>query len=254
MNYKNLILEKKNGIGIITLNRPENLNVFNPSMIKELTKALDRLEKDRKTKVIVITGKDKAFSAGGDIRTLIKLNKNTAKRFTTKIQNICFKIENMPKPVIAAVNGYAVGAGNEVVMACDLIVASKDAKFGQPEVKIGIMPGAGATQRLPLIVGRRKAKELIFTGEMIDAEEAKRIGLVNIVTEPEKLMEGTINLVNKIMENSLNAIKHGKILINKSIDLSGYKEEVKYFSKLFGTHDQKEGMKAFLEKRKAKFE
>ncbi len=254
MSYHNLLLEKRKGIGIITLNNPENLNVFNPTMINDLTNALTELEKDRKTKVVIITGKDKAFSAGGDIKTLIKLNQKTAKEFTTRIQNICFKIEKMSKPVIAAVNGYALGAGNEVVMACDLVVASNTAKFGQPEVKIGIMPGAGATQRLPLLVGRKKAKELIFTGEMIDAEEAKRIGLVNVVTGPEKLMEETMNLANKIMENSLNAIKYGKMLINKSVYPTAYKEEVEYFSKLFGTQDQKKGMKAFLEKRKPKFD
>jgi enoyl-CoA hydratase len=256
MSYKNILVEKKNGIGIITMNRPQVLNALNRETLEELTNAVLELENDNAVHVALITGKEKAFIAGADIKQMQAMNTLQAKEFGALGHRLLQTIESSRLPYIAAVNGYALGGGCEVMMACDIILASTTAKIGQPEINLGIHPGFGGTQRLPRLVGNIKAKELLLTGDAIDAAEAYRIGLVNKVVEPEKLMEEAEKLAQKIMTKSgvqTNAIKE---LINKgtNVDLpSACALEIASFSASFATEDQKEGMSAFLEKRKPVF-
>jgi enoyl-CoA hydratase len=256
MNYKNIIVEKKNGIGTITMNRPQVLNALDKETIEELTKAVDDLENDHEVHVAILTGKDKAFIAGADIKQMQAMNSLQAKAFATIGHQLLWAIENSRLPYIAAVNGYALGGGCEVMMACDLILAASTAKIGQPEINLGIHPGFGGTQRLPRLVGVIKAKELLLTGDPIDAAEALRIGLVNKVVEPEKLLEETERLAQKIMIKSGVQTSCIKSLVNTgaNIDLpSACTLEIASFSGGFATEDQKEGMAAFLEKRKPVF-
>jgi enoyl-CoA hydratase len=256
MSYKNILVEKKNGIGIITMNRPQVLNALNRETLEELTNAVLELENDNAVHVALITGKEKAFIAGADIKQMQTMNTLQAKEFGALGHRLLQTIESSRLPYIAVVNGYALGGGCEVMMACDIILASTTAKIGQPEINLGIHPGFGGTQRLPRLVGNIKAKELLLTGDAIDAAEAYRIGLVNKVVEPEKLMEEAEKLAQKIMTKSgvqTNAIKE---LINKgtNVDLpSACALEIASFSASFATEDQKEGMSAFLEKRKPVF-
>lgn len=256
MTYKNIILEKKNGVGTITMNRPAVLNALDIQTIEELTNAVTELENDHTIHVAVLTGKDKAFIAGADIKQMQTMNTLQAKTFATLGHHLCSSIENSRLPYIAAINGYALGGGCEVMMACDLIIASTTAKIGQPEINLGIHPGFGGTQRLPRHVGTLKAKELLLTGDPIDAQEALRIGLVNKIIEPEKLMEETERIAQKIATKSGVQTQCIKTLVNTgaNIDLpSGCTLEISSFSSGFATEDQKEGMAAFLEKRKPVF-
>lgn len=256
MTYKNIILEKKNGIGTITMNRPEVLNALDIDTIQELTTAVTDLESDHTIHVAVLTGKDKAFIAGADIKQMQAMNPLQAKEFATRGQNLLHSIEQSRLPYIAAVNGYALGGGCEVMMACDCIIASTTAKIGQPEINLGIHPGFGGTQRLPRLVGGIKAKELLLTGDTIDAQEAYRIGLVNKVVEPDKLMDETMKLAQKILSKSTIQTAFIKNLVNTgaNIDLSSACAlEIALFSASFSTEDQKEGMYAFLEKKKPIF-
>ncbi len=256
MTYKNIILEKKNGVGIITLNRPAVLNALDIETIEELTKAVSELESDHTIHVAVLTGKDKAFIAGADIKQMQTMNTIQAKTFATHGHHLLQSIENSRLPYIAAVNGYALGGGCEVMMACDIIIASTLAKIGQPEINLGIHPGFGGTQRLPRLVGTIKAKELLLTGDTIDAQEAFRIGLVNKILEPEKLMEETERLAQKIASKSGIQTQCIKTLVNTGINIdlpSACTLEISSFSSGFSTQDQKEGMAAFLEKRKPSF-
>jgi len=256
MTYKNIIVEKKNGIGTITINRPEARNALNIETIEELTKAVEELEHDSTVQVAILTGKDKAFIAGADIRQMQAMNSLQAKTFATLGHRLIRHIEQSRLPYIAAVNGYALGGGCEVMMACDCILASTTAKIGQPEINLGIHPGFGGTQRLPRLVGTIKAKELLLTGDTIDAPEALRIGLVNKVVEHEKLMEETMAIAQKIMTKSGVQTSFIKELVNHgtNIDLpSACALEIASFSASFSTQDQKEGMTAFLEKRKPQF-
>ena len=256
MNYKNILLEKKNQVGLITMNRPTVLNALDKTTIEELTNAVEDLEKDTSIHVAIITGKDKAFIAGADIKQMQTMNPLQAKEFATLGHRLLQHIENSRLPYIAAVNGYALGGGCEVMMACDIILASTNAKIGQPEINLGIHPGFGGTQRLPRLVGNIKAKELLLTGDTIDAQEALRIGLINRVIDHEKLMEETEKLAQKIAEKSIVQTSFIKELVNKGTetDLStACTKEISLFAASFSTEDQKEGMNAFLEKKKPVF-
>ena len=256
MSYVNILIEKKDNIGIIKINRPNNLNALNNDTIFELTKAVEELEKDKNVKVAIITGEGKAFIAGADIKQMKDMDSSEAKKFSETGHNFLMKIENSRLPFIAAVNGYALGGGCEVMMACDICIAASSAKIGQPEINLGIHPGFGGTQRLPRLVGRMKAKELLLTGNNVDANEAHRIGLVNMVVPDDKIMEEAGRIANKIASKSTVQTTFIKALVNKGMEVDLKKAcalEISYFSKSFETDDQKEGMTAFLEKRKPNF-
>lgn len=219
MTYKNIILEKKEGIGTITINRPDVLNALNIETIKEITKGIEELENDKKINVAVITGKGKAFIAGADINQMKNMTPLESKEFSEIGHNMLFKIEKSRLPFIAAINGYALGGGCETLMACDICIATKSAKFGQPEINLGIHPGFGGTQRLPRLVGIMKAKELLLTGKNIDAEEAKRIGLINDVVEDYQLMEITYKIAGNISNKSPIQTQFIKSLVNKGMNI-----------------------------------
>ena len=256
MSYVNIIVEKKESIGIIKINRPNNLNALNKDTILELTKAVEGLEKDKNIKVAILTGEGKAFIAGADIKQMKDMNPSEAKKFVEMGHNLLMNIEKSRLPFIAAVNGYALGGGCEVMMACDICIAAASAKIGQPEINLGIHPGFGGTQRLPRLVGRMKAKELLLTGDNIDANEAHHIGLVNMVVPDDKIMEEAEKIANKIASKSTVQTDFIKSLVNKGMEVDLKKAcelEISYFSKSFQTEDQKEGMNAFLEKRKPNF-
>jgi enoyl-CoA hydratase len=256
MNHKNIVVEKKNGIGTIIINRPQALNALDRETLEELLKAVDELEKDPDMHVVILTGKEKAFIAGADIKQMQAMSPLQAKEFAELGHRLLTNMENSRLPFIAAINGYALGGGCEVMMACDIVIASVHAKIGQPEINLGIHPGFGGTQRLPRLVGKQKAKELLLTGDSIDAQEALRIGLVNKVVDHEKLMEETEKLAQKITAKSSVQTQFIKTLVNKGseIDLpSACTMEIAFFSSSFSTEDQKEGMTAFLEKRKPAF-
>ena len=253
MDYKNLIVETTKKIGIVKINRPEVLNAVNIETILELEKAMHEFDDNEDILVIIITGEGKSFVSGSDISKLAQLDALQAREYSQIGQRVLSFIENMEKPVIAAVNGYALGSGCELAMACDIRIASEKAKFGQPEVKLGIIPGHAGTQRLARLVGISIAKELIFTGDIIDAQEALRIGLVNKVIEQESLLEEVNNIANKIVAVGPTAVRLAKTVINRGIDTnlttaSSYETEA--FSVVFSTDEAKEGMNAFLEKRK----
>ena len=252
-----VLFQQEDGIGIITINRPGALNALNPEVLKALENALEKAERDEKVKVILITGSgEKAFVAGADIAEMSKMSPREAREFSKLGQKVFRKIEQMEKPVIAVVNGYALGGGLELAISCDYILASENAQLGQPEVDLGIFPGFGGTQRLPRILGKLRAKELIFWGERIPAQKALEIGLVNEVAPQDKLMERARELAKKLMSKGLIAIGLAKRAIEQGTDLdldSGLLIEQTLFSLCFDTQDQKEGMKAFLEKRKPEF-
>ena len=256
MAYKNIIVEKKDGVSTIKINRPKVLNALNLETIVELSDAVKELEKDEKTKVAILTGEGKAFIAGADISQMADMTPLEAKTFSDKGHCLLSRIEKSRLPFIAAVNGFALGGGCETLMACDIVIASKNAKLGQPEINLGISPGFGGTQRLPRLVGRMKAKELLLTGRNINAEEAYNIGLVNMVVDDDKLLDTVGDIAGKIASKSSVQTNFIKALVNKGMDVDLHTAnslEVSYFSSSFSTHDQKEGMKAFLEKRKANF-
>jgi enoyl-CoA hydratase len=257
MAYKNILIEKKGDIAIVKINRPQALNALNKETIIELTKAVEELDNNKKIKCGILTGEgDKAFIAGADIKQMSNMNPLEAKEFAELGHLMLQKIEGSRVPFIAAINGYALGGGCETLMACDICIASKSAKLGQPEINLGVHPGFGGTQRLPRLVGRMKAKELLFTGRNIDADEALKIGLVNMVVDEDKLMETTEKIAGKIASKSTVQIQFIKELVNKCADIdlnSANSMEISYFASGFSTKDQKEGMKAFLEKRKPEF-
>jgi enoyl-CoA hydratase len=257
MTYKNIIIEKKDSIGIIKINRPKVLNALNKETIIELTEAVLELEHDKKINVVILTGQgEKAFIAGADISQMENMTSLEAKKFSEKGHNMLNSIEKSRLTFIAAVNGYALGGGCEILMACDIVIANKSAKLGQPEINLGICPGFGGTQRLPRLVGKMKAKELLLTGRNIDADEAKEIGLINLVVDDDKLMEEAEKIAGKISNKSSVQISFIKELVNKGADIdldTANSLEISYFTSSFSTHDQKEGMKAFLEKRKPNF-
>jgi len=251
-----MIVDKAERIGFVKINRPDVYNAVNLDAIVELERAIQSLREDDDVMVIIITGEGKAFVSGSDISKLVEMNSMSAREYSQIGQRVLSLIENIEKPVIAAVNGFALGSGCELAMACDMRIASEKAKFGQPEVKLGLIPGHAGTQRLARLVGAAKAKELIFTGEMIDAQEALRIGLVNKIVAPESLLDEAKNLAKRIMEVGPTAVRIAKTVINRGVDANlttANSYETEAFSILFSTEEAKEGMKAFLEKRRPKW-
>ena len=257
MSYENILSQSNNGITTITINRPTKLNALNKATINELNQALKVANKDKNTKVIIVTGSgEKAFVAGADISEFADFDVEEGSKLAAKGQELLFDyIENLATPVIAAVNGFALGGGLELAMACHFRIASDNAKMGLPETSLGVIPGYGATQRLPQLVGKGRAMEMVMTASMIDAETAKAYGLVNHVTTQEDLIPLCEKIASKIMRNSPVAIKGAIKAINANYKdgLDGYKVEIKQFGKCFGTDDFTEGTTAFLEKRKAEF-
>ena len=257
MSEELVLFQVEEGTGIIIINRPKALNALNPEVLKALENALEKAETDEKVKIILITGAgDKAFVAGADIAEMSKMSPSQAREFSKLGQRVFRKIEQMEKPVIAVINGYALGGGLELAISCDYILASENAQLGQPEVGLGIFPGFGGTQRLVRILGKLRAKELIFWGERISAQKALEIGLVNQVVPQDKLMEKAKELAQKLMSKGLVAIGLAKLAIERGSELdldSGLALEQSLFSLCFDTQDQKEGMKAFLEKKKPEF-
>lgn len=255
--YRFLKVEKSGHVATVTVNKPDVLNILDTPTVLEIESCFNELAKDIEVRVIIITGAgEKAFIAGGDIKEMSVKNSVDGREYGRNGQRALFSIENCPKPVIAAVNGYALGGGTELAMACDIILASEKAVFGQPEVKLGITPGFAGTQRMPRIVGRGNGKELVFSGRNIRAEEALRIGLANRVYPPDKLMEEAMKLAEQIAANGQIAVQSCKELINFAMDNgqnSGLAKEADAFGCSFSTQDQKEGMAAFGEKRPAKF-
>lgn len=258
MGYSNLLLEKKNGIAVLSINRPEALNALNSITLTELSTVLDELGQDSNVRVIILTGSgNKAFVAGADISQLKDSGLNEAYQISRLGQTIFQKIESLPQPVIAAINGFALGGGTELALACDLRLASKNARFGQPEVTLGFIAGFGGTQKLPRLIGTGRACELLYTGRIIDADEAQRIGLVNHVYPLEQLMDEAMALANIILAGAPLAVQASKQAIWRGIDMeisSGLEYEAKLFAELFTTEDQREGCSAFVEKRKPNFQ
>lgn len=257
MTYRNLLIEKENSVEKIIINRPPVLNALNSEVIEELEEEFNILEKSPDVRVVIITGSgEKAFVAGADIGELKKLNTLEGENFASKGHRVLKKIENLPQIVIAAVNGFALGGGCELAMACDIRIASNKAKFGQPEVNLGLIPGFGGTQRLPRLVGKGRAMELIATGDMIDAEEAYRIGLVNKVVPPEELMNSVLKIAEKILEKSPSAVSLAKSAVHRGLQVSldeGCAFEIEKFAVSCSTEDKEEGTTAFMEKRKPQF-
>lgn len=255
--YKTLIYEKKDNIGVLTVNRPEKLNALSNELTEELGQFLSDAEKDADLRVLVITGAgEKAFVAGADINELVERDGRMGRDVSRFRQDLFARIENLPVPVIAGVNGYALGGGLELALACNIRIASEQAQFGAPEVKLGIIPGDGGTQRLPRLVGLGRAMEMVLTGDFIDAAEAHRIGLVNSVIPHEELMETVMVLAKKIASRPPLAVKYAKEAVNRSQEgdtASGYALESYLHALACTTEDKKEGVTAFLEKRKGSF-
>lgn len=242
-------------MGVLTVARPEALNALNRQVLHDLDEAMDRAMEDESLYVLILTGEGRAFVAGADIAEMETLSTAEAKRYAVYGGETFHKLETMQKPVIAAVNGFALGGGCELAMACDIRIAGEKAKFGQPEVGLGITPGFGGTQRLPRIVGASKAMELILTGRVIDAQEAKAIGLVSEVCPQESLLERALALAAEICANAPIAVCQAKRCIHIGLQtdmVTGAAFEAEAFGVCFGTEDQREGMSAFLEKRKEK--
>lgn len=257
MAYQNLLLDIADGIGTVSINRPKALNALNIETLLELQKAFQEFEDNPEVQVVILTGTgDRAFVAGADISEMKDMQPLQAIRFSKLGHATLDQIEGLNKVVIAAVNGFALGGGTEIALACDFIYAADQAKFGLPEVTLGVFPGFGGTQRLPRLVGKGRAKELIFTGAMISAEEAKEIGIVNRIFPTDSLMEETTNVAKKVASNGPIAVHLAKASVDKGYDV-GLKEgchmETVAFGACFTTMDQKEGMTSFMEKRKAQF-
>lgn len=257
MEFKNTIYEKSEGTANITINRPQALNALNKETILEISLRIADARQDENVKVIVITGVgDRAFCAGADLNMMKNINAYKGMRLSQIGQKLTKEIEELEKPVIAAINGYALGGGLELAMACDLRIASENAKLGQPEVNVGLIPGWGGTQRLPQFVGKGKAKEMIFTGKRIDAKTAEQLGLVNKVVPLEQLKSTVEKLASELMNKPPIAIELAKQLINSSIETDlkvGLRNEAEAFGVLTSTEDFTEGVTAFLEKRKPQY-
>lgn len=256
VTYEDLLVEADGGIQVVRLNRPEVLNAIREKTFLELEAVLDAAN-DEKVGVLIITGSgDRAFDAGGDVKSLEKMTSGDAISFARLAHRVLGKIEGLPKPIIAAVNGLALGAGCDLAVACDLCVASRKAAFGEPPTGLGITTPFGGTQRLPRIVGPKRAKHMFFTGDTIDADTALQIGLVNMVVEHERLMYEAKNLAKRILARAPIAVGYCKALVNKSIGGNieeGDEMEMELYARCFDTEDKREGTRAFLEKRKPLF-
>ena len=254
MAYKRIIVETRGDVGLITLNRPKALNALNAELIGELNQALDAYETDGDVRAIVITGSERAFAAGADVKEM------SEKSFIDVVRDDFIapweRVTRCRKPVIAAVAGYALGGGCELAMMCDTIIAADSAKFGQPEITLGTIPGSGGTQRLTRAVGKAKAMEMILTGRMMDAEEAERAGLVSRVVAAEDVVDEAVKVAERIADMSMPAVAMAKEAVNRAFELSlaeGVRFERRLFQSTFATDDRKEGMSAFTEKRQASF-
>ncbi len=254
--YETLTVEKRNGCATITLARPKVLNALNRATVLELDAAFAALKDDRDVGVVILTGSEKAFVAGADIAEMVEMTALDARDWSRLGHAVFSRIEHFPRPVIAAINGFALGGGCELAMACDIRIASAKAKFGQPEVALGIIPGFGGTQRLARLVGKGMAKLLVFAGDTIDADEALRIGLVDKVVAPEELTATVEALAAKILTKSPLAVAQAKIAIDRGLGMGteeGCAFEAETFAMCFSNPDQREGMLAFVEKRKPAF-
>lgn len=252
-----VLFEKKDKVAVIKINRPEAMNALNADVLQAIDAAVDQAAADDEVQVVVFTGEGKAFVAGADIAQMSTMSEKEGYDFGVLGSQVFRKIELLDKPSIAAINGFALGGGCELAMSCDIRIASAKAKFGQPEVGLGITPGYCGTQRMARICGKAKAMELILTGDMINAEEAKNIGLVSKVVEPEALMDEVLGLAERITKNAPLAVQYASRAIKRGIEVpmeEAIKIENELFAKCFATEDQKEGMSAFLAKRKAEFQ
>ena len=255
MAYENIVVETRGRVGLIRLNRPKQLNALNDALMNELGDALGKLDADEGIGAIVLTGNDKAFAAGADIGAMKDWGYMDVFK-SDFISRNWERLKSVRKPVVAAVAGFALGGGCELAMMCDVLIAADTAKFGQPEIKLGVIPGAGGTQRLPRAVGKAKAMDLVLTGRMMDAQEAERAGLVSRIVPADKLIEEALAVATQIAEYSLPSVMMAKEAVNRAYEAplsEGVLFERRLFHALFGTEDQKEGMAAFVEKRKPKF-
>ena len=255
MKFENIIAESRQPVGLITLNRPDALNALSTPLMRELSEAVEAFEADSAIHVIVITGSDKAFAAGADIKEMqSKSYMDVYKEdFVTRDWE---RVSRCRKPTIAAVAGFALGGGCELAMMCDILIAAESAKFGQPEIKLGILPGSGGTQRLPRAVGKAKAMDLVLTGRMMDAEEAERAGLVSRIVPSEKLLDEALQIAGEIAAYSVPSVMMAKESVGRAYETTlseGIRFERRLFHSAFATEDQKEGMSAFAEKRKPAF-
>ncbi len=254
MAYQNIKVETRDKVGVITLNRPESLNALNSAIIEELNRSLVAYDADKKIGCIVLTGSDKAFAAGADIKEMAE--NQFVDTYLDNMMGTWDLISNTRKPIIAAVSGYALGGGCEVAMMCDMIIAADTAKFGLPEVTLGVMPGAGGTQRLTRYVGKSKAMDMCLTGRFMDAQEAESSGLISRIVPANDLLEETFKIADKISDLSPQSVLMIKESVNRAYEtmlLEGIRVERRMFQSLFATQDQKEGMKAFIEKREPHF-
>jgi enoyl-CoA hydratase len=254
MAYETILVETKGKVGVIRLNRPQALNALNATLVREMGSALDGFEADDAIGCIIITGSEKSFAAGADIKEM--QSKTFMQAYKEDFIHSWYRVARVRKPVIAAVAGFALGGGCELAMMCDFVIAAKTAKFGQPEINLGVMPGAGGTQRMPRFIGKAKAMDLCLTGRMMDAEEAERCGLVSRVVEADKLLEEAMKAAETIASKSLVATMMTKETINRAYEVpleEGLRFERRVFHSMFATEDQKEGMSAFVEKRKPSF-
>lgn len=254
--HNDIIFDKKEGIAFITINRPSTLNSLNMKTLEDLLEAFKLAKRDSEVKAVILTGKGKAFVSGADIAEMNGLTTIEGRALMIKGHSVMNLIESMDKPVIAAINGFSLGGGNELALSCDIRIASEKAKFGQPEVNLGIIPGFGGTQRLSRLVGKGMAKYLVMTGEIISADEALRIGLVERVVPAEELMGNAIKVAKTIMSKAPFAVAVAKSVINNGISLdmkTACAFEIESFTAPFSSDDKKEGMAAFLEKRQPHF-
>ena len=256
MNFNSILLNREGAVCVLTLNRPDTMNALSEELVSEMDQALELVAGDEEIRVLIITGHEKVFVAGGDIKAMQECDPFQARQYVAPIHNLYNKLERLPKPTIAAISGYTLGGGVELTLACDFRIAADNAKFGFPEVNLGIFPAAGGSQRLPRLIGPARAKELMFTADIIDAATALSIGLVSQVVLQEELMKYVQELAEKLAKKAPVALRMLKESIHAGSDIdlqTGLVLEVEKFCHLFSTRDQKEGMTAFVERRKPVF-